>query len=290
MIVMSNPPDATPKRPRLVAPPGACDCHVHLFGPADNYPWAPDALYHAADATPADLIALQDRLGLSRAVLVQPTALGRDNSLLLDALAAYPDRFRGVAVPSDDVTDRELDRMHDLGVRGVRFLARREFSGDGVRALDAKFVARIAERGWHAQVYVAGELLTELRPALEALPCGVVIDHMGGLAADRGVAHPAFASLLDMLDGGRTWVKLSGPMRISKRDRMPYGDTHAFARALTARRPDRCLWGSDWPHIHYNDGVMPNDADLLDLLLDWVPDAAVRNRILAVNPAKLYWS
>ncbi len=286
MPMLSNPPDPTPKRPRLAPPPGACDCHVHLFGPADKYPYAPEAGYHAHDATPDDLIALQDRLGLTRAVLIQPTALGRDNSRLLDALAAFPDRFRGVVVPPDDVTDADLDAMHDLGVRGVRFAMIGKYAGG--QALDGKLVARIAERGWHAQIWCEGEKLTELRPRLEALPCDVVFDHMGHLPARSGVANPAFASLLDMLDNGRTWVKISGPMRFSAQDRMPYSDTDAFARALIARRPDRCVWGSDWPHIAYNHGQMPNDADLLDQLLGWAPDEAVRRRLLTDNPARLY--
>lgn len=286
MPLMSNPPDPAPKTPRLEAPPGACDAHVHLFGPAEAYPFAPDAIYRSADATPGDLIALMGRLGLARAVLVQPSAYGRDNRCLLDALAAHPDRFRGVVVPPDDVTDADLDRMHALGVRGVRFVGAHGFAGS--LGLDRRLIARIAERGWHAQFYVEGETLADLRPTLEALPLDVVIDHMGKLDADRGVAHPGFASLLDMLDSGRVWVKVSGPMRFSKRDRLPYADADAFARALIARRPDRCLWGSDWPHINYNDGVMPNDADLLDLLLAWAPDPAIRRRILVENPASLY--
>lgn len=191
MPIMSNPPDPEQKRPQLQLPPGACDSHVHLFGPPERYPFAEDAAYHAHDATVDDLIRLQDRLGLSRAVIVQATAQGRNNQQLLDALAAHPDRLRGVVVPPDDISDRELDQMHAAGVRGVRFLASQKYTGH--RAIDSKFAARLAERGWHAQIFADGARLTDLRPALEALPCDVVIDHMGNLPTKHGVANPAFA-------------------------------------------------------------------------------------------------
>jgi predicted TIM-barrel fold metal-dependent hydrolase len=234
----------------------------------------------------ADLIQLQDRLGFSRGVLVQPTALGRDNRLMLDVMAEHPDRFRGVVVPPDNVTDRELDRMHDLGVRGVRFVQLDAYTG--TRPINAAFIKRIAERGWHAQMFIDGRKLKELRPTLEALPCDVVIDHMGHMPTTQGVANPAFASLLDMLDSGRTWVKISGPRRLSQQEGLPYSDVDAMARALITRRPDRCVWGSDWPHVGYGDGSTPNDADLLDLLHAWAPDQETQTRILVDNPARLY--
>lgn len=285
MPIMSNPPDPTPTQPRFKAPAGSCDCHIHLFGPTERYPFDAGAAYHSHDALPETYFALQDRLGLSRAVIVHATALGRDNRRLTDALEAWPDRFRGVAVPPDDVSDAELDRMHAIGVRGVRFTSVGSYTN--APRLNTRLAARIGERGWHAQFLLEGEQLPEMRAGLLALPCDVVVDHMGRVPAQLGVGHPAFRCLLDMMDSGKVWTKLSGPMRFSAQDRMPYADTLPFAHALVAHRPDRLVWGSDWPHINYNRGVMPNDADLLDMMLDWVPDEAVRKRILVDNPAKL---
>jgi predicted TIM-barrel fold metal-dependent hydrolase len=286
MPVMSQPPDPHPRRPKLEAPPGACDCHIHLFGPTEKYPFDANAAYHAEDALPETYIAWQKTLGLSRAVIIHPTALGRNNARTLDALALYPERFRAVAVPADDVGDAELDRMHELGVRGCRFTSVATYAN--APALNKDLIARIAARGWHAQFLLEGQQLPEMHDDLMALPCDVVIDHMGRVPADLGTHHPAFRTLLRMLESGKVWVKLSGPMRFSKQDRMPYSDTLAFARRLVETNPERLVWGSDWPHINYNHGVMPNDGDLLDLMHDWVPDEATRNRILADNPAVLY--
>jgi 2-pyrone-4,6-dicarboxylate lactonase len=232
----------------------------------------------------ADLIQLQDRLGFSCGVLVQPTALGRDNRLMLDVMAEHPDRFRGVVVPPDDVADHELDRVHDLGARGARFVQLDAYTG--TRPINAAFIERIAERSWHAQMFTDGRKLKELRRTLGALPCDVVIDYMGHMPTTQGVANPAFASLLDMLDGGHTWVKISGPRRLLQQNRLPYNDVDAKARALITRRPDRCVWGLDWPHVGCGEGSTPNDADLLDLLQAWVADQETQTRILVDNPAR----
>jgi len=284
---MSQPPDPEPSSPRLQAPAGACDCHIHLFGPKDKYPFDGGAAYHSPDALPETYIRWQQTLGLARAVIIHPTALGRgDNARTLDALAQYPDRFRGVCVPDADVSDAMLDKMHGLGVRGLRFTSVGTYTN--APRLDADLAKRAAERGWHAQFLLEGEQIPDMRDALLGLPCDVVIDHMGRVPAHLGTSHPAFQMLLRMLDTGKVWVKLSGPMRFSAKDRMPYADTLPFAEALVAANPERLVWGSDWPHINYNQGVMPDDGKLLDLMLDWLPDTTTRNRILSDNAARLY--
>lgn len=285
MPAMSAPPRPHPRRPKLSCPPGATDAHIHLFGPAAKYPFSPGAAYHSPDALPQTYIGWQNALGLGRAVIVHPTALGLDNARTLDALAAYPERFRGIAVPAPDVSDAELDRMHALGIRGIRFTSVAAYAN--APRLDTRLAARIAQRGWHCQFLLDGVDLPALEPALMALPTDIVIDHMGRIPADLGVNHPGFQTLLRMLDSGKAWVKLSGPMRFSKADRLPYADTLAFARELVKCNPERLVWGSDWPHINYA-GVMPNDGDLLDLLLDWAPDARTRHRILVENACQLY--
>jgi predicted TIM-barrel fold metal-dependent hydrolase len=286
MPIMSNPPDPAPRRPRLVAPQGSCDSHIHVFGPASRYPFSPKAAYHSPDALPETYLALQAVLGLERAVIIHPTALGEDQSRTLDALAAYPGRFRAVAVPAPSTSDAELDRMHRLGVRGIRHAIVSHFPN--AQGLAADLARRGADRGWHSQLLVDGDHLEDLAPKLMALPGDVVIDHMGRVPAELGIGHPGFQALLRLLDSGRVWVKLSGPMRFSASDRFPYADTLPFARALVACNPERLVWGSDWPHINYNSGVMPNDGDLVDMLLEWAPDESVRRRILVDNPARLY--
>ncbi len=290
MPTMSQPPDPEPRKPRLQCPPGACDSHIHLFGPKPRYGLVADAAYDTEDALPESHARLQQVLGLSRAVVVQATVQGHDHDRLLDALREDPARYRGIAVPQPEVSDAELDRMHALGVRGIRVVTRGtglSGSGDSRSRLDRSLIDRIAARGWHVQVFAQGRELPELRDALLELPCDVVIDHAGLVPADLGPRHPDFEALLEMLDSGRVWVKLSGPIRFSRQRSLPYSDTLPFYRALVDRSPERLVWGSDWPHIHFR-GVMPNDGDLLDLLLEWAPEAGLRERILVDNPARLY--
>ena len=287
MPIQSQPPDPNPKTPKLQTPAGACDSHIHIFGPADTYPFDAGAAYHSPDALPETYVAWQDTLGLARAVIIHPTALGRGaNARTMDALKFDPERFRGIAVPDADVSDATLQEMHDAGMRGCRFTSVGTYAN--APALDTALAARIADLGWHGQFLLEGEDLPDMKDVLLSLPCDVVIDHMGRVPAALGVDHPAFQTLLRMLDTGKVWVKLSGPMRFSAEDRMPYGDTLPFAKALVAANPERLVWGSDWPHINYNQGVMPNDGDLLDMMLDWVPDEATRARVLVDNPARLY--
>ena len=288
---MSNPPDPNPQRPKLTCEAGAWDCHMHLFGPKPHYGLIPEATYDTADALSETYIALQEVLGLEHAVIVQATAQGHDHRRLLDALRQYPERFRAIAVPAPDISDAEIEEMHQLGVRGIRVVSgTRGLAGaDDARVqFDERLIARVAELGWHVQVLGFGADILHLKERLLALPTPFVIDHAGIVRADRGINHPQFRAVLELLDSGCCWVKLSGPMRFSRQPALPYDDTLPFYRALVDRASDRLVWGSDWPHITYNTGVMPNDGALLDLLLDWAPDAAIRKQILVDNPRQLY--
>lgn len=223
-------------------------------------------------------------------MIIQATVQGHDHGRLLDALRQYPDRFRAVAVPHPDITDTELSEMHALGVRGVRVaMAGTGLVGDDARGrFNDDLIARVAELGWHLQLFCRGIDLLDVKEKLIGLPTEFVIDHLGLVRPDEGVEGSQFRTLLELLDSGRGWVKLSGPMRVSRQREMPYDDTLPLYQALARHNPERLVWGSDWPHIHYNQGVMPNDGDLLDLLLDWAPDAALRQRILVDNPRTLY--
>ena len=277
-------PDPNLKTPRLALPRGAVDTHIHLFGPAAKFPFAADSTYAAPDALPETNIALQDRLGLSYAVIVSGGAYGRDYSVLADALARFPDRFRGIALMPEYTPDAEFARLTSLGVRGLRFIS----AARGLRlpTISKEVAACAFAHGWHVQFYPFGDLV-QYADVVLALPNTIVLDHFAGVAAAGGVEQDAFRTLLRMLDTGRVWLKLSAPMRFSSRN-FPYADMTPLARALVAHAPERMLWGTDWPHVNMDGRPMVNDGDLVDLLAEWVPDAATRKRILVENPAALY--
>jgi 2-pyrone-4,6-dicarboxylate lactonase len=285
MAQLTPPPDPNTKTPRLRCPPGAIDCHIHLFGPRERWPLDPSTVYETADALPETLMAMHEIMGLAGAVLVSGGAYGRNADHTLDVLRRFPTYFRGVIVPPDELPRAEIAAMHARGVRGVRFSTHPR--GRHLAPILPKLAADVFEHGWHVQFYSHAGGIVEAADRLLALPNDIVLDHFGTVVASEGIDQPAFQTILRMLDTGRTWVKLSGPMRCSQLD-PPYADMVPFARKLIAHAPERLVWGTDWPHPNMNEQVMPNDGDLLDLMLTWAPDEAVRNRILADNPRRLY--
>jgi len=285
MAILTAAPDPHPKTPKLKAPPGACDSHIHLFGPAGKYPFAADSPYTSRDALPETFIALQGRLGLSTAVIVSPGGYGRDYRLLADTLARFPDRFRGIALMPDDTPAAEFARLTKLGVRGPRMMSAKR--GAHVPNFNRAVAARAFEHGWHVQFYPHDADIVEYADKLLSLPNTIVLDHFASIPAAGGVDQPAMRTLLKMLDSGRVWVKVSGPMRCTTQN-FPYPDVTPLARALVRHAPERLVWGTDWPHVNLDGREMPNDGDLTDLLAEWVPDAATRNRILVDNPRELY--
>lgn len=274
------------RRPRLAAPEGACDCHAHILGPFEVFPLQAERAYTPPPALYEDYRAMLDTVGIARAVIVQPSVYGTDNRCTLAAIARDPNRMRGVAVFGDDVTDAELDRMHEGGIRGVRFNLL-FVGGVGLDSLE-NVAARIARFGWHIQLLIDYRTLPDLAERLAGLPVDIVVDHMGHMPVEEGVEHPGFRTLLRLVADGRSWVKLSGNYRVSK-TAPAYADAIPLAQALLTANPERCIWGSDWPHVGIWPGEpMPNDADLLDALLDYAPDEAFRRRVLVDNPARLY--
>lgn len=274
-------------------PPGACDSHAHVFGPYARFPLAEDRSYTPAEYPGAAFIAHLDRLGLARGVLVTGSASGTDNGAVLEALAQYPERLRGIAVPRADTGDAELDRWHAAGIRGVRFnLFQRDGhavyrNGVGIEVLEA-LAPRLAERGWHAQIWIHAPDLVELAPRLLRLGLPLMIDHMGRMAAARGIDDPGFRTLCRLLADGKAWTKISGADRNTGLG-APYADIDPFAEALLQANAERVVWGSDWPHINYFEAAqVPDDGALLNLLARWLPDAARRRRVLVDNPAALY--
>ena len=277
------PPEriAAPKRP---LPTGACDCHAHVIGDRAAYPLVDDRGYEPAEASLSAYRRMLDRLGMARGVLVTPSVYGTDNSLLCDCLASDPARLRGVAVIADDIDDVELERLHGLGVRGFRVNLRTPGGVD--LAVVPKLAARVAPLGWHLQLFIDLGDLPAVRPAVAGLPLPVVIDHMGGAAADLGCDGPGFRDLLALMAGQDVWVKLSGAYRLTDAG-APYEAVRPLAEALLAAAPERLVWGSDWPHVALYD-AMPDTGDLLNALLDWCGDGALVERVLVANPARLY--
>ncbi|MBI3505482.1 MAG: amidohydrolase family protein [Proteobacteria bacterium] len=271
-------------KPLLIAPPGTCDSHVHVYDKA--FPTIPNAVARAPEwATVAAYRKVQARLGLTRSVIVQPTVYGTDNRVTLAAIAELgAECTRGVAIVDTAVSDAELERLTKAGIRGARF----QMLPGGIVPWEAlePLAARIAPLGWHAQVQMDGRLLPEREAMLARLPCRLVIDHTGKFLTPVPVDHPGVASLRRLLDNGRTWLKLSGPYETSLAGPPDYPDVGAIAKVLAKAAPERMLWASNWPHVSVTD--LPDDATLLDVLLDWIPDATARTLALTVNPAAVY--
>lgn len=282
---------AEPRPPKIPTPANACDTHAHVFGPAQRFPYAPDRSYTPPDAPLDRYLAMLDTLGFARGVLVQGSAHGRDNSAMLDALRAHPKRLRGVAVADRTLTPEEMRRLDRLGVTGLRFnhffRDGKLYYGGGVTLDDASALARrMADLGWHVQLWIDVRDLPAIVPVLKSWPVPAVIDHMGRTDARDGIEAPGFQALLRLLSEDGCWVKLSGAHRLS--DAWPdYAPTRPFHQALVRTNPDRLVWGSDWPHPRM-EAEMPNAGQLLDLFNTWTDSAELRRKILVDNPARLY--
>ena len=279
-------PDPAPRESRLTVPPGACDCHAHILGPLARYPLVAERGYTPPEALLEAYRHMLATLGLTRGVIVQPSVYGTDNSATLAALAAGDGAFRGVAVTRPEVSDGELAELHGAGVRALRINPLYKHAAD---LADCPLLAeKIAPLGWHLQIFLnVAQLDDAQRTMLERLPVPLVFDHMGYMPAARGLEAPGFQWLLGRLAEGRTWVKLSGAYYLSAEPGPSYDDVAPLAQALIAANPERCLWATNWPHPIVSK-QMPNDGDLLDLLGDWAPDAALHQAILVDNPAALY--
>ncbi len=276
---------ATNTRPTFSLPPGSCDAHFHVFEP--GYPHVPNPLYTFPDGTLDHYVALTEVLGISRFVLVQPTFYGTDNRLTLDVLRRVGDRCRAVVRVDEDVTDGDLDEFHELGVRALRLDLFARSAQPTAEIID--YVRRMAERtrprGWHLQFYTPGRVVRDLLPFLADFDQPYVIDHMGYMKEEDGLTPTDADRLLDVLrDNGNCWIKLSGPYRIAK-DK-PLSSVHELGRALVVTRPDRLLWGSDWPHLPNG---QRDTGELLNLLADWAPDPADRAKILVDSADHLFF-
>ena len=265
-----------------VFPAGSCDTHMHIYD--SRYPAAPTAVLRPADALLADYRRFRSRFGLDRVVVVQPTTYGLDNSCQLDAVAELGDTARAIVVVDADTSVDELRRLHESGACGARF---HMLPGGAVGWDDLPVVAaRIAEFGWHVQLQLDGRELPHRLDLLRALPTPLVVDHVGRFMPPVAPDNDAFHALLALLDTGRTWVKLSAPYESTQEGAPTFPSVSRLATTLVAAHPERMLWASNWPHPGQREPL--SDPDLLALTLDWLPDPAVRHRVLVTNPAELY--
>ena len=269
--------------PKLKAPANACDCHMHFYN--SRYPVAPSATLRPPDALPSDYRLLQKRIGTTRNVIVQPSTYGTDNSCTLDAMAQIGPTARAVAVVDTTVSEEELKRLDALGVRGIRF----NLVQAGATSIEMvePLSRRVNNLGWHVQIHMLASQIVQIEDLLQRLPSRIVFDHLGRIPQPAGAVHPAFRVIRKLLDKGNTWVKLSGAYQDSKAGPPTYSDVSELARAYVQAAPERMLWATDWPHPTQKT-VKPDDAALLDLLLDWAPDESTRHQILVENPEVLY--
>ena len=286
---------------RFQVPPGACDCHVHVIPDPAKFPFWSGRAYTPPVDPPEALLALQHALKLDRVVIVTPSVYGTDNAATLDGLRVLgPQRARGVAVIGPGTGTADLDALVKAGIRGIRVNLEQAGVFDpaaSAKALD-RAVQQIGRRPWHLQVYSRLSVIGPLKQQLSALPVPVVFDHFAGAQAALGPDQPGFGDVLDLVRSGKAWVKLSGAYRASEKA-PAYPDVLPLARALVAANPDRLVWGSDWPHPDSTPrpdrkptdpapAQNVDDGRLLDLLAEWVPDRATRDRILVDNPKRLY--
>jgi 2-pyrone-4,6-dicarboxylate lactonase len=282
------PFDPHPTKPGFRLPPGTVDAHCHVFGPGDEFPYAPERKYTPCDAGKDQLFALRDFLGIDRNVIVQATCHGADNSALVDALDAARGRARGVATVRSDVTDDELARLHEAGVRGVRFNFVKRLVDPKPDSYYHDIVARIAPLGWHIVVYFEAQDLAERWEFFTSLPTTVVVDHMGRPDVTQPVDGPDFERFMTLLqDHPQFWSKVTCPDRLTVSG-PPYDDVVPFARALVEAFPDRVLWGTDWPHPNLR-SHMPDDGELVDFVPRIASTEQARQLLLVENPSRLYW-
>ena len=272
------------RKPDFLLPRGACDTHVHIWGPFDRFPLAKAAPYTPPERTSDDLLALHQRLGVDRAVIVQTTVYKADNRAMLDGIARSAGRWRGVALIDESFDDAGFRALHEGGVRGVRFGFVKHLGGVPDLALVRRTAARIAPMGWHLVLHLDAGNIPDFLEFFGEFSLPVVVDHMGRVPVRDGLDQAPFRLLLELLKRPNWWVKASGAERISETG-PPFADAIPFAQRLIAAAPDRVLWGTDWPHPNVR--FEPDEADLVDLLPRFA-DAAALQQILVDNPARLY--
>ena len=281
-------------------PLGACDCHTHIHGDPEKFPFFVGRVYTPETALPEEMAALHKSLHIQRVVIVTPSVYGTDNSATLYGMQARGADARGVAVIDEKTPEKDLDAMDRAGIRGIRLNLATGGTNDPAVARQRlqTGIDRVKDRSWHVQLYTNLKMISALKDAFAASPVPIVFDHFAGAQAALGPDQPGFADVLELVKSGKAYVKISGAYRVSK-VAPDYADAIPLAKALIAANPDRIVWGTDWPHP---DSVTPpgrkptdvtalfqiDDGRLLNQLPVWAPDAAIREKILVANPARLY--
>jgi predicted TIM-barrel fold metal-dependent hydrolase len=257
---------------------------MHIFGPRRQFPLAPDLAYAPAEASVDAYLETRHRLGMERTVVIQPSVYGTDNACTLEAIGRLQPHARGIAVVDPAVSDEELERLHAAGIRGLRFstVVKNALPPDVLEVM----AHRIRPLGWHIQFRSTQRDLPELESRLLRLPVDVCIDHLGSIPPEEPLGHPTWRAVFRLLDGGHAWIKLSAPYQLSRMPGPAYTDYAQQVAALVKAAPERLIWGTNWPHPLVE--VKPDEADLLDSLLEWIPADSVRQAILVENPAALY--
>jgi 2-pyrone-4,6-dicarboxylate lactonase len=271
------------RKPRFKLPPGACDAHNHVFGPAAKFPYAPERRYTPQDAPKEALTALHALLGVERAVIVQASCHGKDNRAMLDAIADAPGKRRGVAFVDDGFSEKDLAALDRGGIRGVRFNFVRHLGGTPDMDVFHRVIDRIKGLGWHVVLHMDAPDIVPLSDMIKQLPLPFVIDHMGRVDAAAGTQQPAFRALLELAKRENCWIKVCGSERISL---PPYAAAVPIARAVVEAIPDRVLWGTDFPHPNLKHEA--DEADLVDLVPHFAVTAEGQRKLLVDNPARLY--
>jgi 2-pyrone-4,6-dicarboxylate lactonase len=271
------------RKPRFRLPPGACDAHNHVFGPAAKFPYAPERRYTPEDAPKEALSALHALLGIERAVIVQASCHGKDNRAMLDAIADAPEKRRGIAMVDDGFADNDYAALDRGGVRGVRFNFVRHLGGTPDMDVFHRVIDRIKGLGWHVVLHMDAPDIVPLGDMMRKLPLPFAIDHMGRVEATAGTEQPAFRALLELAKRENCWIKVCGAERISL---PPYAAAVPIARAIVEAIPDRVLWGTDFPHPNLKHEA--DEADLVDLIPQFALTFEAQRKLLVDNPARLY--
>jgi 2-pyrone-4,6-dicarboxylate lactonase len=279
-----------PSKPSFKLPKGAVDAHCHVFGPAAEFPFAPERKYTPCDASRHQLYALRDFLGFERNVIVQATCHGKDNRAMVDAVRNANGMARGIASVGPDITEAEIAEMDEAGVRGVRFNFVKRLVDATPKEVFLGIADKIKQFGWHIVVYFEAADLAELVPFLNQLPTIIVVDHMGRPDVAKGADHPDFERFITLMrDNERVWSKVTCPERLSVEGPPDYSDVVPFAGKIVDLFPDRVLWGTDWPHPNLK-SHMPDDGKLVDFIPRIAPTPELQQKLLVHNPMRLYWA
>jgi len=288
------PPDPNTRKPHAIPPPNSCDTHFHVFGPPETFPFVSTHEYTPPAAPLEHYLKMIAVIGIERAVVVQPSVHGLDNSATLDAIKNSNGKFRGIGRINDRTSKDELKRLHDGGIRGVRFNLLDRPRGNVQLAVLDRCGENIVDLGWSVDLHIDMKNLIEQERRIRTMPVPVVIDHIARVKPAEGLNQPGFQLLLDLVKLKHVWVKVSGADKICNTQvhsyfGLPFIEVIPYARAVIAVAPDRVIWGTDWPHSNnFTPGHTPNDGDLVDLLAEFAPDQATRKNLLVDNPSVLY--